>query len=67
MRALRKWRLERAKADGVPAYVVFHDSTLAAIAAQLPSSRHELAEVPGIGPTKLDRYGDDVLAALRAA
>ena len=67
VRALRKWRLERAKADGVPAYVVFHDSTLAAIAAQRPSSRHELAEVPGIGPTKLERYGDDVIAALQAA
>lgn len=67
VRALRKWRLERAKADGVPAYVVFHDSTLAAIAAQRPGSRHELAEVPGIGPTKLERYGDDVIAALQAA
>jgi DNA helicase-2/ATP-dependent DNA helicase PcrA len=67
VRALRKWRLERAKADGVPAYVVFHDSTLAAIAAQRPASRHELAEVPGIGPTKLERYGDDVIAALQAA
>ncbi len=67
VRALRRWRLERAKADGVPAYVVFHDSTLAAIAAQRPSSRHELAEVPGIGPTKLERYGDAVIAALHAA
>ena len=67
VRALRKWRLERAKADGVPAYVVFHDSTLAAIAAQRPASRHELAEMPGIGPTKLERYGDDVIAALQAA
>ncbi len=67
VRALRKWRLERAKADGVPAYVVFHDSTLAAIAAQRPASRHELADVPGIGPTKLERYGDDVIAALQAA
>jgi DNA helicase-2/ATP-dependent DNA helicase PcrA len=67
VRALRKWRLERAKADGVPAYVVFHDSTLAAIAVQRPASRHELAEVPGIGPTKLERYGDDVIAALQAA
>jgi DNA helicase II / ATP-dependent DNA helicase PcrA len=67
VRALKRWRLERAKADGVPAYVVFHDSTLAAIAAQRPASHAELADVPGIGPTKLERYGDDVIAALRAA
>ena len=65
--ALRRWRLERARADGVPAFVVFHDKTLAALAARRPSTRDELAAVPGIGPAKLDRYGDDVLAALAAA
>jgi superfamily II DNA helicase RecQ len=48
----------------VPAYVVFHDSTLAAIAELRPASRADLADVPGIGPAKLERYGDDVLAAL---
>jgi ATP-dependent DNA helicase RecQ len=64
VKALRDWRLRRARADGVPAYVVFHDSTLAAIAELRPASRADLATVPGIGPTKLDRYGDDVLAAL---
>ena len=58
---LRRWRLERSKADGVPAYVVFHDSTLAEIADRKPSSRLELLDVPGIGPAKLDRYGDEVL------
>jgi len=66
VKALRAWRLERAKADGVPAYVVFHDSTLVAIAELRPSSRADLAGVPGIGPAKLERYGDDVLAALAA-
>jgi len=65
--ALRRWRLERSRADGVPAYVVFHDRTLAALASRRPSTRDELAEVPGIGPAKLDRYGDDVLSTLAAA
>jgi DNA helicase-2/ATP-dependent DNA helicase PcrA len=61
---LKRWRLERAKADEVPAYVVFHNSTLAEVAARKPRTRDELARVPGVGPTKLDRYGDDLLAAL---
>jgi DNA helicase-2/ATP-dependent DNA helicase PcrA len=64
--ALRRWRAERAKADEVPAYVVFHDSTLHEIAARRPSSREELSAVPGIGPTKLERYADDVLDSLSA-
>jgi DNA helicase-2/ATP-dependent DNA helicase PcrA len=63
---LRKWRLERSKADGVPAYVVFHDATLAQIADRKPKSRLELLDVPGIGPAKLDRYGDEVLTVVGA-
>ncbi len=62
--ALKQWRLERARADDVPAYVVFHNSTLAAIAGRKPQSLGDLARVPGVGPAKLDRYGDDVLTAL---
>jgi ribonuclease D len=62
--ALREWRLKRAKADGVPAYVVFHDRTLAEIADRAPKSLDELARIAGVGPTKLDRYGREVLAAL---
>ena len=62
--ALREWRLERAKADEVPAYVVFHNATLAEIAERQPSTLAELALVPGVGPAKLERYGDDILAAL---
>ena len=58
---LKAWRRERAKADGVPAYVVFHDATLAAIAEELPSNRAALASVSGVGPTKLERYADEVL------
>lgn len=60
--ALREWRRRRAAADGVPAYVVFHDRTLAEIAARLPAAAGELAQVPGVGPAKLERYGADVLA-----
>jgi DNA helicase-2/ATP-dependent DNA helicase PcrA len=63
---LRAWRRRRAEADGVPAYVVFHDATLAAIAERRPSDWADLAGIPGIGPAKLDRYGDEVLAVLAA-
>ena len=61
---LKQWRMERAKADGVPAYVVFHDSTLAQIADRKPNTRLQLLDVPGIGPAKLERYGDEVLAVV---
>jgi superfamily II DNA helicase RecQ len=61
---LRNWRLQRAKADEVPAYVVFHNSTLDEIAERQPRTLAELALVPGVGPAKLERYGDEVLAAL---
>ncbi len=63
--ALKQWRLERAKADEVPAYVVFHNATLAEIAERQPQTLAELARIPGVGPTKLERYGDGVLAALK--
>jgi DNA helicase-2/ATP-dependent DNA helicase PcrA len=66
-KALKRWRLERAKSDEIPAYVVFHNSTLAEIAARRPTTITELASVPGIGPAKLERYGQDLLAALAAA
>jgi DNA helicase II / ATP-dependent DNA helicase PcrA len=62
--ALKRWRLERSKADEIPAYVVFHNSTLAEIAARRPKTIAELSSVPGVGPTKLERYGQDVLQAL---
>jgi DNA helicase-2/ATP-dependent DNA helicase PcrA len=64
--SLKRWRLERAKEEGKPAFVVFHDTTLAAIAATRPASEAELRAVPGIGPAKLERYGADVLAAVAA-
>jgi DNA helicase-2/ATP-dependent DNA helicase PcrA len=65
--ALAAWRRQRAQADAVPAYVVFHNTTLAAIAGAKPRSIGELASVPGIGPAKLDRYGDEVLAVVGQA
>jgi DNA helicase-2/ATP-dependent DNA helicase PcrA len=61
---LRRWRSERAKDQGVPAYVVFHDATLAAIAERRPRDRAGLAGISGIGPKKLELYGDDVLRIL---
>ena len=62
---LRRWRLETARAAGVPAYVVFHDSTLTAIAVARPASLSALLRVPGVGDSKLRRYGEEVLEVLR--
>ena len=62
--ALKAWRLTRARQDDVPAYLVFHNATLEEIAARRPRNLDELAAVPGVGPAKLERYGDGVLAAL---
>ena len=63
--ALRAWRLERARADAVPAYVVFDNKTLSAIAEAMPATPGELASIHGVGPAKLERYGDEVLGVLR--
>jgi ATP-dependent DNA helicase RecQ len=61
---LRAWRSDQAKEQGVPAYVVFGDATLRALATQRPRSESTLAAISGIGATKLERYGADVLAIL---
>ncbi len=58
---LRSWRLGQAKAQGVPAYVVFNDRTLEALAQQRPTSDDALLQVPGIGPAKLEAYGEQLL------
>jgi ATP-dependent DNA helicase RecQ len=65
--ALRRWRTETAREHGVPAYVIFHDATLAELARSAPDSMAELAEVPGIGAAKLERYGDELLEVLQKA
>ena len=59
--ALREWRTEVARADAVPPYVVFNDATLTAIAERQPCDERELLAVKGVGPSKLERFGDDVL------
>ena len=63
---LKAWRRLRADADGVPAYVICHDATLAAIAEARPSSGDELMHVNGMGPAKLQRYGVQILAEVHA-
>jgi ATP-dependent DNA helicase RecQ len=65
--ALREWRRDRAKEQGVPPYVVFHDSTLREVAARRPSSLSALSGIEGIGDTKLERHGESLLAALARA
>ncbi|MGZ4354683.1 MAG: ATP-dependent helicase [Gaiellaceae bacterium] len=62
--ALKEWRLARARAEEVPAYVVFNDRTLAELIARSPRTIAELAAVPGIGPAKLERFGSELLATL---
>jgi ATP-dependent DNA helicase RecQ len=63
---LRAERARLAREQNVPAYVIFHDTTLAAIATARPGSLTALAEIPGMGRTKLDRYGAAVLAAVNS-
>jgi len=64
--ALRTWRRDRAAADGVPAFLVAHDRTLADLALRRPRDRRALLACHGIGPARLARYGDELLAVLRA-
>ncbi|ADY26254.1 ATP-dependent DNA helicase RecQ [Deinococcus proteolyticus MRP] len=62
--ALREWRGQEAKAQGVPAYIIFDNKTLAAIAALRPSSLATLGTVSGVGAKKLEQYGQAVLEVL---
>ncbi|AJP48141.1 ATP-dependent DNA helicase RecQ [Rugosibacter aromaticivorans] len=62
--ALRAWRSERAREQGVPAYVILHDRTLHELAARRPHSTDELLDIPGIGQAKADRYGEALLRVL---
>jgi ATP-dependent DNA helicase RecQ len=65
--ALRAWRSGVARQRGVPAYVVLHDSTIDAIAASSPATSEKLRGIPGIGDKKLEHYGDELIALVRAA
>ncbi len=64
---VRAWRTERAREDGVPAYVVAHDQTLAAIAEARPQSLPALRRVRGMGPAKVEKYGVEILDLLTRA
>jgi DNA helicase-2/ATP-dependent DNA helicase PcrA len=64
---LRDWRLVQAQEQSVPAYVVFTDATLTAIAEIKPTDRSGLAKIPGVGAGKLERYADQVLAILNGS
>ncbi|MGB8399981.1 DNA helicase RecQ [Bradyrhizobium sp.] len=65
--ALRAWRSEIARKRGVPAYVVLHDSTIDGIAASRPTTLADLRGIPGIGDKKLEHYGDELIALVRAS
>jgi len=63
---LKAWRAEVARAHNLPAYVIFHDATLAAIAERNPASLGDLEGISGMGAKKLEAYGDEVLRVVRA-
>ena len=65
--ALKSWRREQAREQGVPPYVVFHDRTLVELAARRPADLSALGGIGGIGAAKLDRYGEALLAVLADA
>jgi ATP-dependent DNA helicase RecQ len=64
--ALRAWRSEVARTRGVPAYVVLHDATIDGIAAAQPTTLAQLRGIPGIGDKKLEHYGDELIALVKA-
>jgi ATP-dependent DNA helicase RecQ len=65
--ALKAWRGEVAKSHNLPAYVVFHDATLAEMAREMPASLDALAGINGVGAKKLEAYGSEILRVLEAA
>jgi ATP-dependent DNA helicase RecQ len=64
--ALKAWRAEVAKEHNLPAYVIFHDATLAAIAERAPQSLDDLQGITGLGAKKLEAYGEEVLRVVAA-
>jgi DNA helicase-2/ATP-dependent DNA helicase PcrA len=63
---LKAWRLDIAREQKVPPYIVFSDNTLIAIAEMLPGDDAALISIPGIGARKLEQYGPEVLELVRA-
>jgi len=66
MALLREWRRQEAADQKLPAYCVFTDATLIAIAEARPRSARDLVKVQGLGPTKADKYGEHLLAIIAA-
>ena len=64
--ALKAWRAEVAREHNLPAYVVFHDATLAEMARMAPRTLDELSTISGVGAKKLQAYGEQILAVWRA-
>ena len=60
--ALRAWRLEKAREEKVSPFIVAYDTVIAEIAERRPQNETELLAVAGIGPGKVDKYGEDILA-----
>ncbi|KQP11936.1 RecQ family ATP-dependent DNA helicase [Pseudorhodoferax sp. Leaf267] len=65
--ALKAWRAEVAREHNLPAYVIFHDATLAAIAARAPQTQEDLQGISGMGASKMDKYGEEVLRVCAGA
>lgn len=65
-RELKSWRFERAKEIGKPAFVVFSNAALAGIAHLRPTTLTELMEVPGIGQSKLNAYGEEIVSIVQS-
>jgi ATP-dependent DNA helicase RecQ len=61
---LREWRSAVARTEGIAAFMVFHDKTLSELASRRPADLSQLEAIPGIGPSKLDRYGAALLQVL---
>ena len=62
---LKEWRAAEARRLGVPAYVVLHDRTLTALAAERPNNPNEMLKIDGIGPAKVERFGEAILGLCR--
>jgi len=63
---LKDWRIKRARAEQLPAYIIAHDTTLSAVAAAPPASLQQLLGIAGFGPKKVEAYGPDIIAIIQS-
>jgi superfamily II DNA helicase RecQ len=63
---LKTWRLQRAQADGIPAYMIAHNSALETVAAKAPTTPQQLLALPGFGTRKVEAYAPDIIAIVTA-